>query len=83
MNGIVAVVHLDSGLVLDLPGNTPTFDVPEGFDRSASGPHLRPVGRALSRRKADEEFLLRQETDDSATGGPRWLLTVREPRAAR
>jgi hypothetical protein len=78
MMEMLAIVQLETGLVVDLPNDTPTFDVPPGFDPAGTSPLGTRAWRVLARRAAGEEFLVK-EGGAVLTGPPRWFLSTREP----
>lgn len=79
MSELLSVVQLANGVVVELPGDTPTFDVPAGFDPARGAALGERAWRVLSRRGAAEVFLVRGASEGPGAPAAKWLLSVREP----
>ncbi|MBS2028559.1 MAG: hypothetical protein JST54_11700 [Deltaproteobacteria bacterium] len=78
----IAVVQLGSGLVVDLPEDTVTFDLPAGYEVDCPTPPGLEFSRPLLGRVNGEEFLVESGWSSTAPRGD-MVLTTLDPEFAR
>ena len=74
----IAVVQLGSGLVVDMPEDTVTFDLPAAYDAASPKPSRLEFSRPLLGRVAGEEFLVETGWSSASTRGE-MVLSVLDP----
>ena len=72
----IAVVQLGSGLVVDLPEDTVTFDLPAGYEEGCSAPRGLEFSRPLLGRVNGEEFLVESGWSSTTPHGDMVLTTL-------
>ena len=76
MTPSIAVVHLGSGMVVDLPEDTATFDLPAAYDSSWEGRPDLEYSRPLTGRASGEEFLVQSGWSSTIQRGEMVLCTL-------
>jgi len=76
MTPSIAVVHLGSGMVVDLPVDTATFDLPAAYDASWVGHPDLDYARPLTGRASGEEFLVQSGWSSTSPRGDMVLCTL-------